>query len=281
MKLTVLGARGSIPCSGKDVVKYGGETTSALVETADGNLIILDLGTGVRLLGNEILKNPDYPKDFHVLLTHAHWDHLMGFPFFAPIYSEEYTLYFHGWGDAQRSVRSLFEEAMKPPFFPVDLNNVAAKLDFNEDPKEFYIGNVKVNRFPLCHPNGGCGFSLEEDGKRLCFFPDNELGYDHPGCKSYDSIVEFCKGTQVLIHDAEYYQEEYEKFTRGFGHTVFEEAVKLGLDAEVERLLLWHHKPERTDEQIDSIQERARQIAKDASSSMVCDAACKGMVIEL
>ena len=280
MKLTILGARGSIPCSGVEVVKYGGETTSAYVESKSGHLIILDLGTGVRLLGNDIIENPNGPKKFHVLLTHAHWDHLMGFPFFAPLYSEDYTLYFHGWGDAQRSVRSLFEEAMKPPFFPVDLKNVAAELDFNEDPEEFQIGSVKVNRFPLCHPNGGCGFSLEEEGKRICFFPDNELTFDHPGCRSYDAIVEFCQGADVLIHDAEYYREEYEKFTRGFGHTVFDDTVKLALDAKVKRLLLWHHKPERTDEQVDAMQEKARAQIKEAGGATICDAAYKGMVIE-
>ena len=281
MKLTVYGARGSIPCSNENVVRYGGETTCAFVRASDGSTIVLDLGTGARELGNELVASKEASRELHVLLTHAHWDHLMGFPFFAPLYSSEFRLVFHGWCDAQMSVQALLEDAMKPPFFPVDMNNVEAELDFNRAPEqEFAIGSIYVRRFPLCHPNGGCAFMLEEDGKRICFFPDNELTFDHPGGRSYVETVEFCRNSDVLIHDAEYYREEYEKQTRGFGHTVFEDTVRLGLDAGVKRLILWHHKPERTDVEIDDMIEEARRRIAEAGSDMVCEAAYRGLVIE-
>jgi len=281
MKFTVYGSRGSIPCSGADVVRYGGETTCATVEGRDGSLVILDLGTGARLLGNELVAAAAPPTTLHVLLTHAHWDHLMGFPFFMPLYQRRYHLYFHGWCDAQRSVRSLFEEAMKPPFFPVDLQNVAAELEFNETPQQdFAIGSLDVRRFPLCHPNGGCGFSLAEDGRRLCFFPDDEFMFAHPGCRPYDELVDFCRGADILVHDAEYHRDEYERHTRGFGHTVLDDAVRLGLDAGVGHLLLWHHKPERTDAQVDAMVDAARRQVAEAGSSMTCSAAAGGMVLE-
>jgi phosphoribosyl 1,2-cyclic phosphodiesterase len=282
MLLTVWGSRGSIPVSGPRAVRYGGDTTCLEVTARDGTTIVLDLGTGVRELGNSLMASASPPGRIHVLLTHAHWDHLQGFPFFRPLYSKSFELVFHGWREAQQGVQSLLRQAMQPPFFPVDLGAVAATLTFSEDtPEGFEIESVCVQRIPLNHPNGGCAFKICDGESCMAFFPDNELTHPHPGGRTRQEYVEFCRGVDVLVHDAEYLRDEYDGGTKGWGHSVLEDTVSLALDAGVKCLILWHHKPERSDDELDAMVEAARAQVEAAGSTMICEAAWTGMVVEL
>jgi len=281
MRLTVWGARGSVPVSSYASVHYGGDTTCLQVETREGDTIIFDLGTGVRALGNQLVNSANPDKDLHILLTHAHWDHLMGFPFFKPLYLEDFTFHFHGWSQAQDSVRSLLQQTMKPPFFPVDLHSVAATLDFNEDDtNEFDVAGLHVQRFPLSHPNGGWGYRLSEGSHSVAFFPDNEFTHPHPDNKGLKDFAKFCDGVDLLIHDAMYLRSEYEQTTKGWGHTVVEDAAKLAHAARAKHLLLWHHEPDRSDAAVDSIVSDVQAELARLNATTTTEAARTGQIFE-
>jgi ribonuclease BN (tRNA processing enzyme) len=140
---------------------------------------------------------------------------------------------------------------------------------------------VAVQRYPLSHPNGGCGFRIEQGGRSLAFFPDNEFTFNHQGGRAFSGYVDFCRGCNVLVHDAEYRPEEYAAFSRGWGHSVYKDTVRLGVEAGVDRLLMWHTNQDRTDEQADALLADARRETEAAGSRMVCEMAAAGMQIEV
>lgn len=280
MKVTVWGARGSIPVSGPQYIRYGGDTTCVEIETAAGDMIILDAGSGIRALGNKALA--EKRTNFYFLMTHSHWDHLLGFPFFKPLYRPDCTLNFFGCTFAQESIRTILKETMRPPFFPVDLHDAGASLLFHTRCElEFEMAGVVCRSFPLSHPNQGYGFLLEENGRKVAFFPDNEPGFEHYGGKPREAYVEFFRDADLLIHDAEYLPEEYELFSRGWGHSVYTETVRMGLDANVRRLVMWHLNQDRTDAQADAMLENARRMVQREGANMGCDLAYTGMSIEI
>jgi len=280
MKITVWGARGSIPVSGPEYIRYGGDTTCVEVETSSGKQIILDAGSGIRALGNKAMA--EKRKEFYFLMTHSHWDHLLGFPFFKPLYHSSCTLQFYGCTFAQESIRTILKETMRPPFFPVDLHDAGANLEFHiRCDLEFEMAGINCRSFPLCHPNQGYGFILSENDKKLGFFPDNEPGFDHQGGRSRADYVEFFKGVDILIHDAEYLPEEYENFSKGWGHSVHLDTVRIAMDAGVKRLVMWHINQDRTDVEVDAMLEGARRLIKEAGSNMRCDVAHTGMLMDL
>ncbi|MFC1679252.1 MBL fold metallo-hydrolase [Elusimicrobiota bacterium] len=280
MKITVWGARGSIPVSGSQYLRYGGDTTCVELETRSRELIIMDAGSGIRPLGNKVLA--EKRRSAHLLLSHAHWDHILGFPFFKPLYLKDTTIYLHGCTIAQESIKHLLGETMRAPFFPVDLNKVAANLVYDDRcPDEFTVAGLCVQRIPLSHPNKGYGFRLTEEDKSLAFFPDNEPLFSHPDGKDFKDYVEFLKGVDVLIHDAEYLPEEYERFAKGWGHSVSLDTVRLALDAEVKHLILWHLNQDRDDDAVGAMLADARKAVKAAGSDMVVDMARTGLSIEV
>ncbi|MHC4598569.1 MAG: MBL fold metallo-hydrolase [Planctomycetota bacterium] len=282
MKIKIWGARGSIPVSGPEHDRYGGDTTCLEVTTSAGDTVILDAGTGIRRLGIDILERQARPDPLHFFLTHAHWDHVMGFPFFKPIYRKEFSIRLHGCTHAQESIRSFLKEAMHPPFFPVNLEDIAADLRFDRECADVSeIGPLTVRALPLNHPNRGFGFRLEENVKSLAFFPDNELGHPHPGGKAFEDYAGFIRGVDWLIHDGEYLREEYEAFSRGWGHSVFLDTVRLAMEAEAKGLMLWHLNQERTDDQVDAMVEEAREAVRDAGAELEVVAASAGLTLDL
>jgi len=280
MKLTIWGPRGSIPVSGSQYVRYGGDTTCIELETDTGETVILDAGTGIRALGNKMLK--EGKSSFHFLLSHAHWDHILGFPFFKPLYRKNTKIHVHGCTYAQESVKGIFKASMKPPFFPVNMEDLAAELIFDEKcPKEFEFCGVHCSSILLNHPNHGYGFRLTENGRSVVFIPDNELSHPHPKGGSFDDYARFSEGADLLIHDAEYLPEEYEAYSKGWGHSVYLDTVRLAVEAGVKKLLLWHLNQDRYDDQMDDLFELAEKAVVKTGSDLACEMARTGRQIEV
>jgi len=271
MKITCWGARGSIPVSGKEYVKYGGDTTCIEVRSKDNDIIIIDAGTGMRKLGNKLLAEEKRPLS--VLFTHAHWDHLMGFPFFKPIYMKGTRIRMFGCPYAQESIKDILAKSMVAPYFPVDFGQLQAEIVSHKVCEEaFDIGPIHITNIQLNHPNQGMGYKFTEDGKSFVFLTDNELSLRHSGGREYQDYVRFSAGAALLIHDAEYTETQY-KTTKGWGHSVYTDALRLALDADVGQFGLFHHNQERSDADLDLMVDDCRRIVGKESRSLRCFAA--------
>jgi len=262
------GARGSIPTSGKDYLQYGGNTTCLEIRNAQDDILLVDAGSGIREAGNSFLT--EERNDFTLLLTHAHWDHIMGFPFFKPLYREKTHLRIWGCSFAQDSIREMLARVMSAPYFPINYEEVHATVDYQVTCSGTYgLGNLTITPIALSHPNQGTGFKFSQNGGSLVFLTDNELGLRHQGGLAYSDYLAFCRGADLLIHDAEYLDEEYPK-RRGWGHSTVEQAVKLALDAGVKQLGLFHHNQDRHDAEVDAMVARCRRIISEHQSDLEC-----------
>lgn len=273
------GARGSIPVSGREYMKYGGATTCIEIRTKNNEVIIIDAGTGIRKLGNKLLEEKKY--NYSIIFTHAHWDHLLGFPFFKPIYDKATHINVYGYSFAQKSVKELIKISMTPPYFPVNYENIKAEILYHIASKDsFSIGSVKVIPISLNHPNGGLGYKFIEDNKCFVFLTDNELTFKHPGGFDYKDYMNFSSNADVLIHDSECTEEDY-KTKKGWGHSIYKDALKLAMDANVKKFGLFHHDQERTDEDLEGIVRDCKHIIKNNKSSLECFAVYEEMAIKL
>ncbi|NLG17477.1 MAG: MBL fold metallo-hydrolase [Fibrobacter sp.] len=262
------GSRGSIPVSGPEYCRYGGDTTCVEVRSREGDLIILDAGTGIRNLGDRLIR--EKTRKVNILFTHLHLDHIMGLPFFNPIYNRKFSINIYGCPFKVSSFETALHGIMKSPYFPVDLRQLPARVRFKDImTKSFNIGSVKIKPIYLNHPNGGLGYRLEENGKVFVFLTDNELGYDLPGSQPFEYYQDFCRGADLLIHDAEFDREEYKKF-RAWGHSMYTEAVELGIKAGVKRLGLFHIHNRRTDTQLESFLKDSKRIIDKNGCGMEC-----------
>ncbi len=281
MKITCWGARGSIPVSGRDYVKYGGDTTCIEVRSRAGDVIIIDAGTGMRRLGNKLVAAGTAPRSYNLLLTHAHWDHLMGFPFFKPVYMKGTKIRLFGCAPAQDSMREVIARSMVAPYFPVDFGQLQAEIASDGVcDRPFEIGSIGITPIRLSHPNGGVGYRLTEDGRSFVFLTDNELTLRHPGGGEYGDYLKFSEGADLLVHDAEYTPEQY-GLTKGWGHSVYTDALRLALEAQVRQFGLFHHNQDRTDAEQDRIAEDCRRIAGERGAPLRCFALEPGGEIEL
>lgn len=280
MKIRCWGSRGSIPVSGRDHVKFGGDSTCLEIIGQDGRIIVIDAGTGIRRLGNKAMA--EGYTEFDLIFTHAHWDHLLGFPFFKPLYFKKTRISIHGSIHAQETVRQIIERTMEAPYFPVDLDGVSADIIFNDlSGVPIQIGGIDVDAILLSHPNGGFGYRLTEDDKVFVFLTDNELEFVHPEGKSYVDYLEFSRGADLLIHDAEYTDKEYETRTRGWGHSRYRKALQLAMEAGVKQFGIFHHNQDRTDAEIDAIVADCHEIIANANSDLICYAVAQDQEIFL
>ena len=207
MHIKCWGSRGSIPVSGRDYIKYGGDTTCMEIRSKDNDLIIVDAGTGIRRLGIDLINKKHFSLD--MIFTHAHWDHLIGFPFFKPLYLKQTEIRLKGCPFAQKYVETMISKVMSPPNFPVRYTDIKADIEFEPIcPKRFKIGTVSIIPIALSHPNQGKGYKFIEDEKRFVFLPDNELDFIHPGGLSFKDYQEFSADADLLVHDAEYTKDE-------------------------------------------------------------------------
>jgi len=287
MNVKIWGCRGSITSAGQKTLRYGGETTCIELSSDNGRKIIIDAGSGIRKLGHELLKE-NTVSSINLLLTHAHWDHLEGFPFFSPAYLPEFSIFICGGPMAQQSVFKYLAHKMEPPYFPVAFSALKAKFEIGcvctrelcDHRLPGHDTSVMCHSIPLNHPNGGYGFKFFDKDSTFVFLTDNEIRYHHEAGLTRNEYIDFCVNADLLFHDAQYTETEYEK-TRCWGHSTFKDAVDLAMEAGVKRLGLIHHDPDRSDDEIDRQVDWCREYIIKAGSPLECFACAEGMDLKV
>ncbi|MAZ66368.1 MAG: MBL fold metallo-hydrolase [Kangiellaceae bacterium] len=270
MKVKLRGVRGSIPVPGPDTVKYGGNTTCIEVVTDEGDVIIIDGGSGIRTLGLELLKQ--HPVKCTLLITHTHWDHIQGLPFFVPFFVPGNQIDIYGTFDPiyMKSLKSILAAQMEYCYFPVRECELNAKISYNDirEGQAIQVGSATITPILLNHPVLNYGYRIESHGKVFFFTGD----YEHPvniyepeddGYDDYQQLIEeqkgvlsdFIRGADLVVADSQYTVEEY-KTKKGWGHGTHESSIELARDAEIKKMVFTHHEPVRTDKQLDEIYER-------------------------
>lgn len=246
LQLTFWGVRGSIPTPAPENLGYGGNTTCLELRLPNDEVVVIDGGTGARQLGLSLLQRfSRNANDIHFLMTHFHWDHIQGIPFFAPLYSPANRVVFHA-SRPPAEVLDILEGQMTHPYFPVKFELLAAKREFVQIGKEpLQYGDLTVRSFPLNHPQGATGFRLESGGAVIVHACDHEHGDE----RLDRTMREYAEGADVLIYDAQFTPEEYPAKT-GWGHSTWMEGVKVARDAGVKQLILSHHDPSHTDDML-------------------------------
>lgn len=271
------GVRGSIPVPGPKTVRFGGNTSC--VEVRCGNqIVILDAGTGLRALGRALLAEfKNRSLNLTLLLTHTHWDHIQGLPFFGPIYHSRCRLRILGYEGARKGLVNVLTSQMESTYFPVPFHKVPGNIEVEELKKfDFKIGSVRVQAQRANHPGVCVGYRLFTPGGSVAYFPDSE-----PRSADQDrKMIEFLKDTDLLLLDSQYDAAEYKQHT-GWGHGCVDDSVALALAAKVKQLCLFHHDPERSDQQVTALLQHARQLVKGQRPKLKVDAAREGMTIRL
>ncbi len=284
MRVRFWGTRGSCPSPGPATVRYGGNTTCVELRTDDNHLVILDAGTGIRELGRSLVADANgRPIRGEIFFSHAHWDHIQGLPFFTPTFQagNHFTL----WGSPslERSLEVVLRQQMSPVVFPVNFDQLSARMEVRTLAGAQYHGpGYEMRTINVRHPGSALGFrvSASHDANRsVIFIPDNELDPfgDHAGSASVrEALVDFALGVKVLIHDAMYTGTEYMEH-RGWGHSSYRDAVDFAIAAEVETLVLFHHEPDRSDEALDEMLALCHKMVQERSGSVKVIAAAEGM----
>jgi phosphoribosyl 1,2-cyclic phosphodiesterase/ActR/RegA family two-component response regulator len=290
------GVRGSIPTPGPTTVRYGGNTSCVEVRTG-GEIIVLDAGTGLRALGQALAAEfKDQPLNLTLLLTHTHWDHIHGLPYFLPIYQPNTRVRILGYEGARQGLASVLSTQMESPYFPIGLDKLPSTVAIEELRQlDFQVGAVRVQACPANHPGICMGYRLHTSGGSIAFFPDNETGYAHwalpphpggpmpeglPPSTHEDRLARFLTDVQVLIMDAQYTVAEFESHT-GWGHGCVDDVVALALKARARQLFLFHHDPDHDDGQVGRMAERARELVAARHGTLTVEAAREGLTVEL
>lgn len=285
--VTFWGTRGSIPTPGPHTARYGGNTSCVAVEVPGAQLVILDAGTGIRGLGLTLVERQNGGVKAEILLSHTHWDHIQGLPYFKPFFAPGNTVRIWGSKQGTKSLDAILHLQMDPAVFPVPLTAVSATLSVEEvrPGVEFTVGPFQARAMQLRHPGTTLAYRLKPKagGQSMAYVTDNELGpggnYGTPGSWRRD-LVQFLKGVDLLIHDAMYTPAELDTH-RGWGHSSYEEAVELAREAGAGKLVLFHHEPEHDDGAMDALHAAARRAAQQRGATADVVVAQEGMRLSL
>ena len=253
------GVRGSNPTPDKDKMHYGGDTSCIEIRTKENDLIILDMGTGLRNLGSHIIEDSTYGNEINIFLSHYHWDHIMGFFYFAPLYDSRFTINIHGY-NAKTSIKTLSEALMNKSFWPVDKDMYKAKINFIEMPKSSNeLALAEVNKTNIYysihpHPNGTNSFRVETDNKKIVYITDCE----HPEGKLNENVVKIADEADILIHDSHYTIRDLKTY-KGWGHSSWKQAVDVAIVSKSKRLILFHYAPNYDDSQVEANEKNAQK----------------------
>jgi ribonuclease BN (tRNA processing enzyme)/CheY-like chemotaxis protein len=288
MKVRFWGTRGSISKAGKETLRYGGNTSCVELRSAAGTIIALDCGTGAQGLGQELLRDGDAAKRGHILVSHTHWDHIQGFPFFGPLFhaGNEWDIY--GPRGLDSSLREALSGQMQYTYSPITLNHLGAEIHYHDLVEgTFEVGNVVVHAQYMNHSALTLGYRLEADGTTVVYATDHEPHSLKRGVNGYrasggedDRHAEFAADADLLIHDAQFTAEEYPA-KRGWGHSTIEYVVDVALAGAVRRLALFHHDPMRDDDSLDLLLDRARERVIRMGGSLDVFAATEGESLDV
>ena len=276
MHIRFWGTRGSIPTPGPTTVRYGGNTSCVEVRDQSGALLVLDAGTGLRELGIALMgSNGSRPLTIELLLSHLHWDHIQGIPFFRPAYVPNSTMRIHG-PRQERGMKELLGMGMDDPFFPVDLDDLPAKLDIAEmhDGTDEKIGPYRVRASSIFHPAPALAYRVEADGQSLVYATDTE----DPFSGKTNPVVALAKGADTLIHDAQFLTSD---FKPTWGHSTIDTAIDVAARAGVKRLVLYHHDPDRSDDALDHIGREASHAGRERYHGLEVVVAREGLELEV
>ena len=258
MKVTLWGTRGSLASGGPDTVRYGGDTASLELLGPSDELVVLDAGSGIRPIGEQV---PPGTKRIDILLTHLHMDHIQGLGFFAPLFNPDIEVHIWGPGSTTLGLRERLTRYLSPPLFPVMLRDLPdVMLHEIHPPASFTLGSLTVRAELITHPGPTMGFRIESSECVLAYLPDHEpaLGVrNFPDLAEWTSGFDLAAGADVLIHDAQYTDDEYQDRV-GWGHSTFEHALAFAGLTGVKRLVTFHHDPGHSDEMLDEVLEGMR-----------------------
>jgi phosphoribosyl 1,2-cyclic phosphodiesterase/CheY-like chemotaxis protein len=294
-KVRFWGVRGSIPSPGPDTVYYGGNTSCVEVR-ADGELIIFDAGTGIRQLGYALKREfGERAMRLTILVSHTHWDHIQGFPFFAPAYDPKNKVRILAFEGPRKGVEATLSSQMESPYFPISMEEMPGNIQFEElKSMDFEIGSVRVKAAFMNHPGVCVGYRLHTSAGSVCYFPDNELygklrraqgvqegGHTEVFARNQDEkLRDFVSGADIVISDAQYDAQEYPKHI-GWGHSCADDVVEFAINSNIKQLYLFHHDPEHSDAHIAQMLAAARKRVSEAGSKMVVEAAREGLEVVL
>ena len=297
VRLHFWGVRGSIPTPGSSTVYYGGNT-SCVELRAEGKLIVLDAGTGIRLLGLSLIEEfKDQPIDLTLLITHTHWDHIQGFPFFPIAYNPKNSIRVLAFEGARKSLEATLSSQMESPYFPISMQQMPGNIAIEElKDKQFEIGSLKVEAMFTNHPGICACYKIITSVGTIVYVPDNELfqrlksvtpisaagrSETEAFARARDQkLCDFIRGAEVVMMDCQYDCEEYPKFV-GWGHSCIDDSVALAVEAEVKQFFLFHHDPTHNDMKINKMVEEARELCEKLGGKMHIDAAREGLEIVL
>ncbi len=297
MKLKFWGTRGSIPTPGKDTVRYGGNTPCVEVRLKNDKLVIFDAGSGIRSLGEALMAKGE-SVNAYLIIGHPHWDHIQGFPFFKPAFISGNELTIMGAQSKDVTLRRMVADQMNKIYFPVQLNELKAKINFRPLREgKTQIFDAELTSIYVNHPSFALGYRLDVGGRSLVYISDNEP-FDREVARSLKNvekvitdkyseskgdpnqrIFDFARGADILIHDATYTPEEYVNRV-GWGHSHYLFTLKVAAEAQVKKLILFHHDPSHSDEKIDEIVETCMKEVKNRGYKFECFAAEEGMELQ-